>query len=106
MTEAQRIADGLVEAGVVLRKDGAYWLHGWRSPFGYEGEEEKIIADWRVAGKCLEAMVLADQIVIFDGAVILPIGHTSNGETISTGTVFGDSIPAAICKAFVEAKDG
>ena len=80
MTEPKVLADALVEAGIVSDVSGII--------------AEKLITDWRVAGKVLESI---------DASV------TRSGSAFACATggewIVADSLPRAIIEAWYEARE-
>lgn len=98
MTNAQKIADKLVGAGI-LAHDG-YVGSGWYLPQdGFKPlTTEQAITDWRVAGKCLESMRQHPESGV---AVVRWVGFMSKVRAIS----LDDPLPRSIIEAWFAAQE-
>lgn len=107
MTDAKVLADALVEAGIVYADEvgnSGYQIPG--DCYRYV-PAKYLVTDWRVAGKVLESMRQAGlHVIIEKGGIIVPLGITPNGETVSTGAVIDESLPRAIVEAWHAGEGG
>lgn len=92
---AEQIADHLVEMGILtIVCRGRYTL-----PNVVTLDEDEILTDWRVAGKCLEA-IDSGSIVNCDDVQFGVWSVLFNGKQ-----VMGNNLPQAICEAYCKVID-
>ena len=102
----QQIADALVEAGIlrsVSGDEGEFYNREIMDPLQ---TPYTIIRDWRVAGACLERMDTQEILIWMqhykeaDSVWVVELGNSPAG---SPDDGRNESLPRAICEAFVEA---
>lgn len=91
----EEIAEALVEAGVIVGDGVRYKLSHW--PWGWSLFAREVVADWRVAGACLERMEA-------DKLHNLFAGRPGGAKNLYRLWGYHDSLPRAICEAFVTAQ--
>ena len=109
----QEIADALVKAGILLVRGNEYAIKGhFDSNHCYpQGDVDFVLRDWRVAGACLERMG-PEQSEIVLRYVYYELSTESEWEVEmgnmpakATADAANESLPRAICEAFVTLRD-